>query len=109
MSTESMVIDYVTYIDVYHFHNTQYIYIYITPSINGIARHHIAIKQLSRLSITYYVICYSFSSHPIIKSLNSEATTHMQGPLHSQFPNKPPRKIKTKPVSVVNSNAKQMN
>ena len=32
--------------------------IYITQSMNGIARHHIAIKQLSRFSITYYVIYY---------------------------------------------------
>ena len=43
------------------------------------------------------------------KSLNSEATTNLQEPLHSQLPNKPPRKTKTKPVSVLNSNAKQMN
>ena len=43
------------------------------------------------------------------KSLNSEATTNLQEPLHSQLPDKPPRKTKTKPVSVLNSNAKQMN
>ena len=43
------------------------------------------------------------------KSLNSEATTNLHEPLHSQFPNKLPRKTKTKPVSVLNSNAKQMN
>ena len=42
-------------------------------------------------------------------SLNSEATTNLQEPLHSQLPNKPPRRTKTKPVSVSNSNAKQMN
>ena len=40
--------------------------IYITPSMNGIARHHIAIKQLSCFTITYYVIYYSFSSHSTI-------------------------------------------
>ena len=34
------------------------------------------------------------------KSLNSEATTNLQEPLLSQLPNKPPRKTKTKPVSV---------
>ena len=53
-----LILYYVTYIDVYHFHNTIYIYIYIyiTPSMNGIARNHLAIKQLSLFSITYYVI-----------------------------------------------------
>ena len=43
------------------------------------------------------------------KSLNSEATTNLQEPLLSQLPNKPPRKTKTKQVSVLNPNAKQMN
>ena len=35
------------------------------------------------------------------KSLNSEASTNLQEPLHSQLPNKPPLNTKTKPVSVL--------
>ena len=45
------------------------------------------------------------------KSLNSETTTTQQEPLDNKFQltNKPPHKTKTKPVSVSNTNAKQMN
>ena len=43
------------------------------------------------------------------KSSHSEATANLQEPLHSQLPSKTPRNTKTKPVSVSNSNAKQMN
>ena len=56
--------------------------------MNGIARHHIAIKQLSRFSITYY----SFSSHPIIimqilfnYTFNMVSTTNCNSKIYDLF------------------------
>ena len=66
--------------------------IYITPSMNGIARHHIAIKQLYLFSITYYVIYYSFSSHSIIimqilfnYTFNIVSTTNCNSKIYDLF------------------------
>ena len=60
--------------------------------MNGIARHHIAIKQLSLFSITYYVIYYSFSSHSIIiiqilfnYTFNIVSTTNCNSKIYDLF------------------------
>ena len=60
--------------------------------MNGIARHHIAIKQLYLFSITYYVIYYSFSSHSIIimqilfnYTFNIVSTTNCNSKIYDLF------------------------